>query len=201
MFGAVFMATDPVTSAVTPIGQILQGFLLGIITVIFRFVGVEGVAYSILIVNAVVFFLDKIGMVSRFNFIKSLIWFILVWLIIIGVTIGLALTRKTEDDKDPNFEIIDKTKQDNIIVYTVTQKGYGGKIEAVVKIENDRIVSVEVTSHRETANRYQLIIDSDYIAQLINNQDNLDNVDAVSSATVTSTALKNMLVNVIKDYK
>ena len=201
MFGAVFMATDPVTSAVTPIGQILQGFLLGIITVIFRFVGVEGVAYSILIVNAVVFFLDKIGMVSRFNFIKSLIWFILVWLIIIGVTIGLALTRKTEDDKDPNFEIIDKTKQDNITVYTVTQKGYGGKIEAVVKIENDRIVSVEVTSHRETANRYQLIIDSDYIAQLINNQDNLDNVDAVSSATVTSTALKNMLVNVIKDYK
>ena len=68
-------------------------------------------------------------------------------------------------------------------------------------IESARIVSVEVTSHRETANRYQLIIDSDYIAQLINNQDNLDNVDAVSSATVTSTALKNMLVNVIKDYK
>lgn len=201
MFGAVFMATDPVTSAVTPIGQILQGFLLGIITVIFRFVGVEGVAYSILIVNAVVFFLDKIGMVSRFNFIKSLIWFILVWLIIIGVTIGLALTRKTEDDKDPNFEIIDKTKQDNITVYTVTQKGYGGKIEAVVKIENDRIVSVEVTSHRETANRYQLIIDSDYITQLIDNQDNLDNVDAVSSATVTSTALKNMLVNVMDDYQ
>lgn len=201
MFGAVFMATDPVTSAVTPVGQILQGFLLGIITVVFRFIGVEGVAYSILIINAVVFLLDKIGMRSRFNFIRSLIWFVFVWLIIIGVTIGLALTRKTQDNKDPNFEIIDKTKQDNITLYTVTQKGYGGKIEAVVQIENNRIVSIEVTSHRETANRYQLIIDSNYIAQLINNQDNLDNVDTISSATVTSTALKNMLENVMKDYK
>ncbi len=201
MFGAVFMATDPVTSAVTPVGQILQGFLLGIITVVFRFIGVEGVAYSILIINAVVFLLDKIGMRSRFNFIRSLIWFVFVWLIIIGVTIGLALTRKTQDNKDPNFEIIDKTMRDNITVYTVTQKGYGGKIEAVVQIENNRIVSIEVTSHRETANRYQLIIDSNYITQLINNQDNLDNIDTISSATVTSTALKNMLENVMKDYK
>ena len=201
MFGAVFMATDPVTSAVTPVGQILQGFLLGIITVVFRFIGVEGVAYSILIINAVVFLLDKIGMRSRFNFIRSLIWFVFVWLIIIGVTIGVALTRKTQDNKDPNFEIIDKTMRDNITVYTVTQKGYGGKIEAVVQIENNRIVSIEVTSHRETANRYQLIIDSNYITQLINNQDNLDNVDTISSATVTSTALKNMLENVMKDYK
>ncbi len=201
MFGAVFMATDPVTSAVTPVGQILQGFLLGIITVVFRFIGVEGVAYSILIINAVVFLLDKIGMRSRFNFIRSLIWFVFVWLIIIGVTIGVALTRKTQDNKDPNFEIIDKTMRDNITVYTVTQKGYGGKIEAIVKIENDRIISIEITSHRETANRYQLIIDSNYITQLINNQDNLDNVDTISSATVTSTALKNMLENVMKDYK
>ena len=199
--GAVFMATDPVTSAVTPVGQILQGFLLGIITVVFRFIGVEGVAYSILIINAVVFLLDKIGMRSRFNFIRSLIWFVFVWLIIIGVTIGVALTRKTQDNKDPNFEIIDKTMRDNITVYTVTQKGYGGKIEAVVQIENNRIVSIEVTSHRETANRYQLIIDSNYITQLIDNQDNLDNVDTISSATVTSTALKNMLENVMKDYK
>ena len=73
MFGAVFMATDPVTSCVTPIGQILQGLLLGIITVIFRFVGVEGVAFSILIVNMLVFLLDKIGIVARFNFLKALI--------------------------------------------------------------------------------------------------------------------------------
>ena len=72
MFGAIFMATDPVTSCVTPIGQILQGILLGLITVIFRFIGVEGVAFSILIVNLFVILLDKIGVQSRFNFTKSI---------------------------------------------------------------------------------------------------------------------------------
>ena len=76
MFGAVFMATDPVTSAVTPIGQILSGLVLGILTVFLRFTGVEGVATSILVVNMLVFIFDKIGAKSRFNFFKSAIYFI-----------------------------------------------------------------------------------------------------------------------------
>lgn len=200
MFGAVFMATDPVTSAVTPIGQILQGILLGIITVILRFIGVEGVAYSILTVNMIIFLLDKIGSQSRFNIMKSLIWFIIAWVLIIGVTIGLAASRRTDGNKDPNFEIISKDKTDNQTIYTVTQKGYGGKIEAIVKIENDHIISIEITSHHETANRYQLVLDSDYINQLVDNQNALDNLDTVSSATVTSSALKKLVINVLEDY-
>ena len=179
MFGAVFMATDPITSCVTPIGQVLQGILLGIITVIFRFTGVEGVAYSILIVNALVFLLDKIGMVSRFNLLKSIIWFVIVWIIVIALTVILAASRRVEGNKDPNFDIT----------------------RAKVINENDRIVSLEITSHHETANRYQLVLDSDYINQLINNQDNLDGLDTVSSATVTSNALKKLVINVLEDYK
>ena len=201
MFGAVFMATDPITSCVTPIGQVLQGFILGIITVIFRFVGVEGVAYSILIGNMLVFFLDKIGMVSRFNFLKSIVWFILIWIIIIGLTIILANSRKTIGNQDPNFDIISKEQNNNQTIYNVSQEGYGGKIRAEVIIENEKIISLEITSHHETANRYQLILDSDYINQLINNQENLDNLDTVSSATVTSSALKKLFINVLEDYK
>ena len=201
MFGAVFMATDPITSCVTPIGQVLQGFILGIITVIFRFVGVEGVAYSILIGNMLVFFLDKIGMVSRFNFLKSIVWFIFIWIIIIGLTIILANSRKTIGNQDPNFDIISKEQNNNQTIYNVSQEGYGGKIRAEVIIENEKIISLEITSHHETANRYQLILDSDYIDQLINNQENLDNLDTVSSATVTSSALKKLVINVLEDYK
>ena len=201
MFGAVFMATDPITSCVTPIGQVLQGFILGIITVIFRFVGVEGVAYSILIGNMLVFFLDKIGMVSRFNFLKSIVWFIFIWIIIIGLTIILANSRKTIGNQDPNFDIISKEQNNNQTIYNVSQEGYGGKIRAEVIIENEKIISLEITSHHETANRYQLILDSDYINQLINNQENLDNLDTVSSATVTSSALKKLVINVLEDYK
>lgn len=201
MFGAVFMATDPITSCVTPIGQVLQGILLGIITVIFRFTGVEGVAYSILIVNALVFLLDKIGMVSRFNLLKSIIWFVIVWIIVIALTVILAASRRVEGTKDPNFDITSKEESGNQTIYNVSQEGYGGKIRAKVIIENDRIVSLEITSHHETANRYQLVLDSDYINQLINNQDNLDGLDTVSSATVTSNALKKLVINVLEDYK
>ena len=201
MFGAVFMTTDPITSCVTPIGQVLQGILLGIITVIFRFTGVEGVAYSILIVNALVFLLDKIGMVSRFNLLKSIIWFVIVWIIVIALTVILAASRRVEGNKDPNFDITSKEKSGNQTIYNVSQEGYGGKIRAKVIIENDRIVSLEITSHHETANRYQLVLDSDYINQLINNQDNLDGLDTVSSATVTSNALKKLVINVLEDYK
>ena len=201
MFGAVFMATDPITSCVTPIGQILQGILLGIITVVFRFTGVEGVAYSILIVNALVFLLDKIGMVSRFNLLKSIIWFVIVWIIVIALTVILAASRRVEGNKDPNFDITSKEESGNQTIYNVSQEGYGGKIRAKVIIENDRIVSLEITSHHETANRYQLVLDSDYINQLINNQDNLDGLDTVSSATVTSNALKKLVINVLEDYK
>ena len=201
MFGAVFMATDPITSCVTPIGQILQGILLGIITVVFRFTGVEGVAYSILIVNALVFLLDKIGMVSRFNLLKSIIWFVIVWIIVIALTVILAASRRVEGNKDPNFDITSKEEVGNQTIYNVSQEGYGGKIRAKVIIENDRIVSLEITSHRESANRSHLVLDSDYINQLINNQDNLDGLDTVSSATVTSNALKKLVINVLEDYK
>lgn len=201
MFGSIFMATDPITSCVTPIGQVLQGILLGIITVIFRFTGVEGVAYSILIVNALVFLLDKIGMVSRFNLLKSIIWFVIVWIIVIALTVILAASRRVEGNKDPNFDITSKEESGNQTIYNVSQEGYGGKIRAKVIIENDRIVSLEITSHHETANRYQLVLDSDYINQLINNQDNLDGLDTVSSATVTSNALKKLVINVLEDYK
>ncbi len=201
MFGAVFMATDPVTSCVTPIGQILQGLLLGIITVIFRFVGVEGVAFSILIVNMLVFLLDKIGIVARFNFLKALIWFILIWIIIIVSTIILANTHKTDGNKDPDFNIISKEENTNQTIYNVSQKGYGGSIKAQVIIENDKIISLEITSHHETSNRYQLIIDNNYLEQLIDHQEDIENLDTVSSATVTSTALKKLVKNVLLDYK
>lgn len=52
--GAVFMATDPVASPVTPRGMWIYGLLMGLITVIIRFKGglAEGVMYAILLGNA-----------------------------------------------------------------------------------------------------------------------------------------------------
>lgn len=200
MFGAVFMATDPVTSTVTPTGQILQGLFLGILTVILRFTGVEGVATSILILNMFVFMLDKIGVKSRFDFMKCLPWFVLVCLIMIVTMIWLASTKRVTDNKDPNFNIVSKSQQNEQTTYVVTQKGYGGNIKASVVIVDDKITFVEIISNNETKDRYQLVLDNNYIDNLINNQNNIEEVDTISGATVTSNALKKMLINVMEDY-
>jgi len=200
MFGAVFMATDPVTSAVSPIGQILQGICLGILTVVFRFIGVEGVATSILIINMFVFIFDKIGVSARLVFMKILPWYSLLCIIIVVLIFVLASTKRVVGNQDPNFDIISKNKDNNTITYVVTQKGYGGKIKASIVIEDNVIKTIEILNHNETKDRYQLVIDSDYLNELIKNQSDIQNVDTISNATVTSNSLKKMILNVLNDY-
>ena len=53
LFGAVFMATDPITSPITKPGRVYFGFGLGLITFVIRLFGAypEGVVFSILILN------------------------------------------------------------------------------------------------------------------------------------------------------
>ena len=61
MLGAIFMATDYVTSPVTKKGQILFGIGCGALTVIFRYFGLfpEGVTYAILLMNLCVWTIDR----------------------------------------------------------------------------------------------------------------------------------------------
>jgi len=59
--GAFFMATDMVTSPVTPKGKLTFGVGCGVITLLIRLVGgyPEGVSYSILLMNLIVPLLDR----------------------------------------------------------------------------------------------------------------------------------------------
>lgn len=61
MLGAIFMATDYVTSPVTPKGQIIFGVGCGLLTVFIRYFGglPEGVSYSILLMNTLVWAIDQ----------------------------------------------------------------------------------------------------------------------------------------------
>lgn len=54
MLGAIFMATDMVTSPMTPKGQIIYGVGIGVITICIRLFGAypEGISFAILIMNA-----------------------------------------------------------------------------------------------------------------------------------------------------
>ena len=69
MLGAIFMATDYVTSPVTKLGQVVYGIGCGVITVVIRYFGgyPEGVSYAILIMNCCVVLLDRIGRPTKFG--------------------------------------------------------------------------------------------------------------------------------------
>ena len=61
MLGALFMATDYVTSPITAKGRVIFGIGCGLLTVFFRYFSSypEGVSFSILVMNALVWYIDK----------------------------------------------------------------------------------------------------------------------------------------------
>ena len=69
MLGAFFMATDYVTSPITPLGKVLFGICLGVLTGIFRFFGnsAEGVSYAIIFSNLLVPLIEKITVPRAFG--------------------------------------------------------------------------------------------------------------------------------------
>ena len=68
MLGAIFMATDYVTSPMTPKGQLIYGFCIGFLTVAIRVFGAypEGMSFAILIMNAFVPLINNACKPKRF---------------------------------------------------------------------------------------------------------------------------------------
>ncbi len=73
MLGAFFMATDYVTSPVTPWGKVVFGVILGILTGVFRIFGnaAEGVSYAIIFSNLLVPLIEKITVPRAFGVEKN----------------------------------------------------------------------------------------------------------------------------------
>lgn len=69
IFGAFFMATDYVTSPITPNGQIVFAIVLGLLTGIFRLFGgsAEGVSYAIILTNILVPTINKMTIPKAFG--------------------------------------------------------------------------------------------------------------------------------------
>lgn len=69
MLGAIFMATDYVTSPVTPLGQTVYAIGCGALTVFLRYFGSypEGVSFAILVMNTTVWALDKAFLPHRYG--------------------------------------------------------------------------------------------------------------------------------------
>ncbi len=69
LMGAIFFATDPTTSPVTPRGQIMFGVGCGLLTALLRSSSPypEGVGWAILTMNCMVWLLDRLGLPRRFG--------------------------------------------------------------------------------------------------------------------------------------
>ena len=69
MIGAIFMATDPVTTPVSTVGRVIFGIGCGLITMIIRIWGglPEGVMYSILFMNAFTPLINRMTKPKRYG--------------------------------------------------------------------------------------------------------------------------------------
>ena len=200
MFGAIFMATDPVTSPTTNYGVLLSAIGLGILTVFLRYNSSypEGVATSILIMNLFTFIFDKIGIKSKLN--KNIFVFSLIILFIFSSAIIIRINDNYKvSDIDKNFSIISKDINGTTITYVASQKGYSSDIKAEIIFSDEKLISFKILEQNESF--YSKVEAENYINKLINNSTDLDNLDTVSGATITSGALKRLAINVIKDYE
>ena len=73
MLGAFFMATDYVTSPITPMGQIIFGICCGIFTGLFRCFGAnaEGVSFAIILSNILVPMIEKYTVPRALGMVKE----------------------------------------------------------------------------------------------------------------------------------
>ena len=73
MLGAFFMATDYVTSPITPMGQIIFGICCGVLTGLFRTCGAnaEGVSFAIILSNLFVPMIEKCTIPRAFGQVKE----------------------------------------------------------------------------------------------------------------------------------
>lgn len=195
------MATDPVTTPITRKGQVISGILMGIITMGIRYLTPlpEGVLISILIVNIITIFINKLSvkLYDKKNIGNIILIGIILLCIISSFVIGKNIITKPLDD---TYEILSKVKDGTTTTYEVKGMGYAGKGSIKLKIifTNNNISNIEVISSHETYTN--MIYSNDYLNKIINNQNNLDNLDTISGCTYTSKYLKEIVEKTKEDY-
>lgn len=198
MFGAVFMATDPVTSPVTKRGQILFGLMLGLLTVTFRHLTPypEGVLTSILTMNMFVFILDKLGLKDKK---AGLISLTVILALILTMSFVIKGNYNKEEGKDPNYEILNVKTEGNKVIYQASQKGYSSNLICNITFEGGKVTKMELVSQNDSF--YSKIENEKYLDRLVKEQDKKEEIDTISGATISSNALKTLLLNTIEDYE
>lgn len=181
-FGAVFMATDPVTSPTSPLGKIIFGICLGFMTMLIRFKGnyPEGVLFAILFMNMFVPFIDNMT-VGRTNKNQVKQWISIVFCLVIasGTIFGasesiqndiaeakakeeLALKKKEEAEKKKaeeeanafNWKVVEEINGGYIMETTGFKADKPMQIKVMVDKANEMITSIEFVSYEGETEYY-----------------------------------------------
>lgn len=193
LFGILLISISNNTP-VTPIGQTLYGIFVAILTIIIRyFISIdEAIFISIFLVNLLIPLLDKVGAKSRFHINKSLPFFTVAWLLIIGICVYMFINFKDINE----FKIISKEINNEITDYVVSNENNIGKITVNITVNNNKITKFDIVeSTDENINK----MDS-YIDEVINNIDNIDNIPNKEGYKDTSESIKKIIKNVLDDY-
>ena len=174
VFGAVIMATDPVTSPTSPLGKILFGIGLGFLTMIIRFKAnyPEGVLFSILLMNMLSPWIESLCL-GRTNQKQGKQWAIIATTIALstGLVFGVGLNTKAElkaaaelaeqERLEAEKEAQLKAEQEAAAfnwklvsvkgnTYTMETTGFGGEaapMKIAVEVVGDTVKSVTVLEY------------------------------------------------------
>lgn len=106
-FGAVFMATEPVTSPTSVNGQVIYAIWLGVLTTLLRFLAStpEGVMASILIMNTLIVVLDRRAAISRGNGFgkKAITNLVIMGLVIVAIVAFIIFRLNTLNAETANL--------------------------------------------------------------------------------------------------
>lgn len=202
LFGAVLMATDPVTTPISNRGCIIGGIILGIVTMFIRYMTPlpEGVLISILILNVCTIFINYFTTILyNKNIIRNIIMIVFILSIIpLSFVISSGISNKPLDD---SFTILSKVKSGSDTIYEVKGRGYAGNGSLRVKIvfSGKDITKIDIIKSNETYTK--MIYDNNYLDKLTAYQNNLDDLDTISSATYTSNYLKDIIRKTKEDYE
>lgn len=223
MFGAVFMATDPVTTPTSAAGRVIYAMGCAVLTVLIRVKAnlPEGVLYSILIMNACTPMIERVCDCEQIKGLKkSLITFACV--VVFGVVSSVVAIHAVEPAKKPEpkpepkptlvnteTKFVDQfvanivsTNQndDGSVTVHVTCEGYaaayenGEPNEFDVTIKDGAVVSVVVTKAADTEYIGTNIDSEKFLNQFVGLTTDTLEVEAASGATLSSSsALKAVL--------
>ena len=123
----------------------------------------------------------------------------------IAILASLTGCSKGDKQQSTNDNVTEQTPMAEESTYTATGEGFGGEVKVVVTTADGRIASIVAEGASETAalggkaiEDYNAGVFAELVGTSVDAVD-VDSIDAVSGATVTSTAVKNALKTALKD--